>query len=241
MNLLIDIGNSRVKYVVEQAGQLSEIYYCDGGQLIAALERLTISQTIKKVLLVSVNEQAITQQLEKWSAFNQLELLLLTTEKSSFGVTNGYQHFAQMGADRWLAILGAQQLYPNETLLIVDSGTATTIDLLCGTAKHFGGWIIPGVDMMMHSLFNNTKRVTGEFGTITELAFGFNTNDNVNLGCWSATLGAVETAKSEVASLNLTLDKIVYTGGNGCELNRLEKNTSVYCENLIFIGMQRSL
>ncbi|MEW6999767.1 type III pantothenate kinase [Colwelliaceae bacterium BS250] len=241
MNILIDIGNSRIKYVVEKAGQLSEIKHCVGDQLIATLELLTITQPINKILLVSVHEQAITKQLERWATTQQLELILLTSAGSAFGVTNGYQNYSQMGADRWLAILGAQQLYPNQTLLIVDSGTATTIDLLSCNDEHLGGWIIPGVDMMMDSLFNNTKRVAGESGTIDELAFGFNTNDNVNLGCWSATVGAVELAKSTVESLNLTLDKIIYTGGNGSELNRLNKSSSAYCKELIFLGMQRSI
>jgi type III pantothenate kinase len=239
VNLLIDIGNSRAKYVVEQAGQLSDIQHCDCVDLIATLERLAISQPINKILLASVNDDEITQQLQQWSASKQLEIMLLATAKSAFGITNGYSNHAQMGADRWLAILGAQQLYPQKTLLIVDSGTATTIDLLSGTAEHLGGWIIPGVDMMMNALFNQTKRVMGEVGSISEVAFGLNTNENVNLGCWSATLGAVEVAKSKVVSLNLNLDKIIFTGGNGHELNRLETSNNEYCENLIFIGMQR--
>ncbi|WP_371374558.1 type III pantothenate kinase [Thalassotalea aquiviva] len=238
MNLLVDIGNTRVKYVLESNGKLSSTKYSHTDEFITRLSQMAIPQSL---VLVSVSNQSFADQCQQWADANQVRFVQVETQASAFGVTNSYTYPTQMGTDRWVAILAADYLYPNQTVLIVDSGTATTIDLVSANKQHLGGWIIPGVDMMMSALYQNTAKVKGRIGTVTELDFGQNTSDNVNLGCWAATMGAIELAKMLIAKANLNLEQVIFTGGNGAELQKLSAEQNILEPQLIFYGLKRFL
>ncbi|WP_352284776.1 type III pantothenate kinase, partial [Pseudoalteromonas sp. Q18-MNA-CIBAN-0097] len=70
-----------------------------------------------------------------------------------------YEHVGNLGIDRWLALIAGFTLYPNTACIVVDAGTATTIDVLDSEGLHLGGWILPGLDLMTSSLTQNTQRV----------------------------------------------------------------------------------
>ncbi len=241
MNLLIDIGNSRAKYVADHQGQLSAVNTIKIEAILTLLDASLHNDGLQQLLLVSVSNSNIAEVIEQWCADKQVAFKQLHSEKSAFGISNGYRSYQQMGADRWLAIVGAELLFPEQDILIVDSGTATTVDVLTGDKHHQGGWIIPGVKLMMTALFENTERVNGTTNNIDALAFGLNTNDNVNFGCWAATCGAIEGAMQLAKQNQHAISKVICTGGNGAELERMTHYESIFIEKLIFIGMQRYL
>ncbi|TRX55232.1 type III pantothenate kinase [Thalassomonas sp. M1454] len=236
MNILIDIGNTRAKYVIENDQRLSAITNTACINILQELETLT---EINSIIIVAVANQSVVDEIAVWAKSQSIKFQQLNTQANTFGIINGYQDYQQMGADRWIAVLGAQALYPNHNLLIVDSGTATTFDVLAASGNHLGGWIVPGVELMINSLFDNTDKVKGVINKVESIEFGLNTNDNVNYGCWAASNALVDYAVLQAKQSGVVIDRVIFTGGNGCELKKHCNYKSKLEEQLIFIGMQR--
>lgn len=237
MIALVDIGNSRTKYAFHLDGELSE-------SKALANERLTLQwlqQTfvgVTRVIIANVSSNSLNELVKGWARSNQVNCQIVCSEKTNFGVTSAYEQPKQLGVDRWLAMLGARKMYPDQNVLIVDAGTATTIELLAGSGQHLGGWILPGLTTMFDSVLTQTSRVAANKLLTPSLAFGKNTSENVNNACWAATVGAVEVAIRQAEQLITTLDVILLTGGNEKSLSSLLNKPVVSVNNLIFIGLE---
>ncbi|MCX7141689.1 MAG: type III pantothenate kinase [Proteobacteria bacterium] len=106
------------------------------------------------------------------------------------GVRNGYRNPAQLGSDRWAAMIGARSLHPARAVLVVCCGTATTVDLLTAQGRFAGGCIMPGVGTMLRSLHEKTAALPDADGVYTE--YPIQTVDAIVSGCQHAQAGAVE-------------------------------------------------
>ncbi len=105
------------------------------------------------------------------------------------GVRNGYSSTSQLGSDRWAALISAWHMVKGQCL-VVNSGTATTIDTLSGQGEFVGGLILPGVELMRHSLAGATdqlKSAPGEY-----VPFPLNSADALYSGAIQASCGAIE-------------------------------------------------
>jgi type III pantothenate kinase len=123
-----------------------------------------------------------------------------------------YQDPSKLGSDRWAATIGARALSSNNTL-IVNAGTATTIDLLGSNGVHYGGWILPGLELMQRGLENNTAQlpsVTRE----EHRGFATNTNNAIIGGCDAAQIGAVLYGIEQAKEMNCPIERIWVDGGN---------------------------
>ena len=221
MRLLIDIGNTQVKYVFQQNDNtpFSNIFYVDYQVFLTRLLDEDFSG-VRQVILSNVQGQEIQDSIRHWANENKLQFLQVESTKHAFGVTSGYEKPERLGVDRWLTMIGAKQLYPNKNLLIIDAGTATTVDLLAANGQHYGGWIMPGIATLFDSLITRTKRIDAVASTTQHLAFGVNSSACVNHGSWAMTIGAIKEAIIQ-ANTVMTLDKILLTGGNGPEIAKL--------------------
>ena len=137
-------------------------------------------------------------------------------------------------------MLGARKLNPTKACLVIDSGTATTIDFFTSDGQHRGGFIAPGLPMMANSLFEKTDGVSGRWQIDDEINFGVNTEDGVNKASFLATIGLIENAKS--IALNQYLEpgeelQVYITGGNGLKLSQQLIGENHYVENLVFLGL----
>ena len=154
-----------------------------------------------------------------------------------------YQDPTKLGADRWAALIGARALSKTNTL-IINSGTATTIDLLGSNGVHYGGWILPGLSLMQTSLQSQTaqlplaERHDGPFG------FGINTNDAIINGCDAAQIGAIQYALDQAKQMNVPIEKIWLDGGNAKtlmnqiqEANMLSAQKIEISEGLVLRGV----
>jgi type III pantothenate kinase len=129
-------------------------------------------------------------------------------------------------------------LYKNKNILIIDAGTATTVDLLDKNGRHLGGWILPGIDILFDSLLLNTSQIHATKEHQVDLSFGKSTSEGVNNACWAATLGFVEQS-IKAAKKEVSLDKILLTGGNAEKLGALLSTKHLIVHELVFLGMQR--
>ncbi|MDC2890212.1 type III pantothenate kinase [Psychrosphaera algicola] len=97
---------------------------------------------ISQVVYSSVAKPPELQSLLEIFTKHSIPCKTVTTEPTSFGIVCGYPKYQNLGVDRWLAIIGANWLAPDEDLIVVDAGTAMTVDILTYDRVHKGGWII---------------------------------------------------------------------------------------------------
>jgi len=237
MRLLVDIGNTRTKYVFEQDGELSKIQseHNDG---INEKWLKNITASVKVIIVASVSDAYLSDVFSTFAHQREIKFLKVESESNRFGVTSSYQQPTSLGVDRWLTLLAANLLYKNENVLIIDAGTATTIDLLDKSGLHLGGWILPGIDVLFKSLLLNTSKVLATQEEIPDLSFGKSTSQGVNNACWAATLGFIEQSLKQ-ANEQVSLDKVLLLGGNAEKLGALLSTKHQIVHELVFLGMQR--
>ncbi|AQQ68792.1 hypothetical protein Mag101_14985 [Microbulbifer agarilyticus] len=139
------------------------------------------------------------------------------------GVTCAYQEVGRLGVDRWLAILAAYAR-DNSPALVVDCGSAITLDLLGEGGQHLGGYIVPGLGLMRRALYSDTDAVKVDevFSRGMSLAPGMNTEQAVNHGLPLMALGAIEMAQRELLrqlpsaqGAEVAAPRLLFTGGDG--------------------------
>ena len=150
--LLIDAGNSRVKWAWWQ-GKLGSRY---SSSWVDASSDVLYSggRTADRIVVANVGGQRIHELIQTMDA----DVVFVETGREAGGVTNAYRDPAQMGVDRWVAMIGARHHRPGP-LVVVDAGTALTVDMLESGGKHLGGVIAPGYRMMLSSLLGNTSDI----------------------------------------------------------------------------------
>lgn len=213
MNLLIDIGNSRLKWACEHQGNITQqtalLHQQHNWQqmLLGAWQNL---ESPKKLVISSVARQDILQAVialakQLWST---CEIVIPKSRAEGFGVKNSYRYPEKLGVDRWLCLIAARHFYP-QAAWIVDCGTAITVDFINENGVHSGGLIAPGLTLMKKSLLQNTAALSFSrqpykvgLANITEPA--------IFSGTLYAAVGLIEQAlKTQAASAVLLL-----TGGD---------------------------
>lgn len=206
--LLIDIGNSRIKWRIANIGfgaaeprwlsneqavavdQRSELAAAFASQAGYAVEAVFFSNVAADTVATVVRD-AVTQ------TWRDAPIRVLRPLARQCDVVNGYRDPARLGPDRWLAMIGARARFPQRSLLVCSFGTATTIDLLVapdasGFATFVGGLILPGFDSMRASLESSTARLPLADGRAID--FADDTDDAITSGIAVAQSGAVERA-----------------------------------------------
>ncbi len=244
MTLLIDIGNTSLKYAFAQQGQLSEIKRIENYNITPDYFAEHWYKT-KKIILASVAHTDIAKTIISCAQQENINVEQIVTPRGQFGIKVAYSNYQQLGVDRWLALLGAANTFPEQNCLIIDLGTATTIDLLRNDGQHLGGWIFPGIHTMQQSLLTNTANIQINSEQQASLLFADNTSDNVINGCLAATMGAIETAIKQALLLVDELDHVILTGGNASLIEQNIKKTPVITAShvvimnkLVFKGLQ---
>jgi type III pantothenate kinase len=237
MRLLVDVGNSRTKFLFEKQNKLTEIKYI-GNDAVNAQWLTDTFINVESITLASVNHNSLTEIFSSFSEKQNISFIQVKSEGERFGVTSIYQQPTTLGVDRWLTLLATAALYKNKNVLIIDAGTATTADLLDNNANHVGGWILPGINTLFSSLLVNTTHVSATQSPVSAIAFGQNTSECVNQACWAATIGFIEQAIIQAKKL-MTLDNILVTGGNAEGISKLLVEDHKVINKLVFLGMQR--
>ncbi|MFT6389580.1 MAG: type III pantothenate kinase [Cellvibrionaceae bacterium] len=207
MILEVDIGNSNVKWrlrddeTVSGFGSLAhagvtneKINYDD---LLASISSAPWSINVVTVV-ESERSRFSVWCVKRWG----VEPGFAEVGVECAGVVNGYQDISQMGPDRWSAMVAAFN-YADHDCLVVDSGSACTVDLILASGLHLGGYIVPGVELMRGALFRDTDRVK---------LFSINYDDPPRLG--QNTLQAVSSGLQVMlmALVVVALDELLAAG-----------------------------
>ena len=246
--LLMDIGNTRIKWGVLEKRELSEI-----GSLSTPHSRdfdltplfMSLPSDVKSIVASCVLSKETQIKLTE-SFFDHFELAIqFIKPKNRFsGLTNGYNNPSKLGTDRWAAMIGAHNEFGGN-ILVVDMGTAITIDYINAEGVHKGGQILPG----LKSFFNILDQSTGSINTkinINDTAaqdikkWGKNTDDAVISGAMSAISGAINAA---VFSFKIENSKpsVILTGGDAIYFKDVFDYSLSYRPNLVLEGLARIL
>lgn len=219
MNFLIDIGNTRVKWAYCDAGQLTETKALAHEAFFQWLdEPTTVAVRPERVVVACVGREALRERLRQYCERAwALNCELITTRAQGSGVVNGYQEPQRLGIDRWLALCGARAR-TRDACLVIDAGSALTVDLLTADGEHQGGLIVPGLQMGMMSLLAGTGKVRfresdSRLPGAGDL-LGRDTESAVQYGVlWSATSLIERVRAKEEARLGRPL-RCLLTGGD---------------------------
>lgn len=236
MRLLIDIGNSRLKWTLEAAGQfepLRSIDYrhndqyqdlCQSWQQLPRPAQILIACVGAQQQLATIVEAA--EQL--WPG---VEIRIPESVASAGGVSNGYLQPAQLGVDRWLALLAAHRHYPGNSC-IVDCGTAITLDRLDAQGRHLGGLIAPGLHLMKQALAGNTAGLRWA-ESAKPVPAADNTQSAIDSGCLWAAAGLIESSLAQGEAI----DQLILTGGDSTRIGQLLSQPFIIDLELVFKGL----
>ncbi|MGA7594166.1 MAG: type III pantothenate kinase [Gallionella sp.] len=199
MKLLIDAGNMRIKWALANGGG----WLCDGAIPTAQASSLAQGiaeqlarrnpasglQQIRQIWASNVAGEAGARHIRDIGSAISVPPRFIGACENQCGVRNRYAEPAQLGSDRWAALIAAWHRV-QRACLVVDSGTATTVDMLSGQGEFIGGLILPGIELMQRSLASAANQLKSAQGSY--VPFPQNSADAIYSGAIQASCGAIE-------------------------------------------------
>ena len=235
MYLLIDIGNTRIKW---QQRDVKNILLTDS-ILVEEFMDIDFSsiKSVDKIIVSNVNHSIVLDKLKEILSKFKCPIIETSTDSNEY-LINDYDDSTLLGVDRWIAALGAWKLY-QKRLLIINAGTAITVDLIDldkNNKAHFkGGMILPGIAISLAVLNNSTNLIDTEIGKSQYPSL--NTKDAVTTGIMMSIQGAVNLVCRKLPSSL----PILLTGGDANLIYEQSgddwKSRIKLEDNLIFEGL----
>ncbi len=240
MNLLIDIGNSCIKWAMHDSENLvnstAEFYEPASLQSILDLNWNKFS-TPDRLLVSNVAGQGVADTLIQWTSTHwKLEPEFMLVSSQACGVSNGYKDINQLGIDRWLALIAARKKFESATC-IVDCGTAITIDGLSDKGQHLGGLILPGVSMMQQILAQQAHMLPEPQNIYGKPEFADNTQQGVVSGCMMAIVTLIDRMVSDMSGEYGDTLKCIITGGGAHKVIDLLASKFELDPDLVLYGL----
>ena len=197
--LVIDIGNTRLKWALYDAPHPTASLLAQGAVFHEAIDRVaeTDWQALPAptaMLGCAVASDATRRRAEEQLEIWDIEPRWIVAAAAAGGLVNGYEHPHRLGSDRWAALVGARQRVlaegPARPALVVMVGTAVTVDAVSADGRFLGGVILPGFGLMLRALEMGTAGLRVPTGEVH--AFPVNTSDALMSGGTYAITGAIE-------------------------------------------------
>ena len=228
MQLLIDAGNTRIKWACVKGEEWLRSGTLPVEQAVELPQQFAGMRDIRQIWASNVAGEEVAQHIRKIKADR---VNFIAAREMQCGVHNGYSNAGQLGSDRWAALIAAWHLV-RAKCMVVNCGTAITVDSLSGQGEFLGGLIVPGVELMQRSLVGATRKLKPEQGRYAE--FPLNTADGMHSGAIQACCGAIER---QYALLGDDSAPLVLSGGAA---GILEKSLNVplrVVDNLVLQGL----
>lgn len=233
MILDLDVGNTRIKWRLLENGRLVVSHTQDTAAVAAGeLLKLPEDASVAEVRIACVAGSEVLSVLNK-QLFVRFSVILSVARvsQSAGAVTCGYESPETLGVDRWLAMVAAYNQF-NEGLLVIDAGSAMTMDLLGPEGQHLGGYIAPGLKLMHDALCRDTSDIEVVGSSFHELLLpGKTTQQAVNRGCLLMAVEAIEKLASQYPV------RIVITGGDAQCLQEALSIEVDHCPDLVLDGL----
>jgi len=245
--LLLDVGNTRLKWGVLEGSQIHRTGHVAMGKIREEGLGVLTSRLPRSVEAVQVSNVAGATFATRLSGVVGMhcrcDVNFARAERQGCGVHSGYRHPRRLGVDRWVAMIGAWAELES-ACIVVDAGTAVTIDAIDDAGRHLGGQIFPGVRLMLEALNASTSdipAVGGRLPVATGLdMFGDTTSKAVQHGAWNAVAGAVDRAITTLRS-NAYDPAVVLTGGDASRMLTALGTEPLHRPHLVLQGLARLL
>ena len=248
MKLLLDVGNSRIKWAwLDPHGTLSSGAPGLHAQESAAvfLERVTAGGASPTQVVVShVGSATLRDSLESAIAarWPGVDMYWLQARTQMHGVRCAYADPARLGADRWAALIGARSRWSGP-VAIMDFGTAITLDGLASDGTHLGGLIAPGYHLMVLALHGNTGALAAA-GAVDHSqppdVFAADTVSAINSGIYHCLKGLVTEMTRALADWMPGGYTLVATGGGLVHVREHLPAEAVVDPDLVLHGLARA-
>jgi type III pantothenate kinase len=242
MRLLVDIGNTRLKWAMKQddawrdEGALDHIGR-DPQQLLAQAWQGLATPT--SIWIANVAGPAFAAATAAWAgnAWGLAPVLPMATAQAC-GVTNAYDDPSRLGIDRWLAMIAAHATQAGD-VCIVDCGSALTIDALTAMGQHLGGLIMPGQAMMRQALAGGTAAVNVMAATSDDPAtlLATDTAAAVNIGLLQAHSAVIERVVQRLRERHRRDFICLLTGGDALRIMPQLSCESRHAPRLVLAGL----
>lgn len=232
--LALDAGNTRIKWGLNVGGS----WVARGATPVAEAQKLGRDWPPMPpgTIALGSNVAGIPVELALYDACANydLELSLIASMAEQLGVRNGYRDPGQLGTDRWAALVAAHHGTPGHKL-VVNVGTALTIDALRGDGFFLGGLIVPGPALMRASLSGGTAGLRLTEGSFH--AFPRSTPDAITSGAVQAAIGAIERLAAAMADAQAAPERVVLSGGAASTLEPHLSRPVTLNDNLVLDGV----
>ena len=226
MNLIIDIGNTLVKYAIFNDDKLVELLKTSEVE-VEKINTLIKEFDVKNVIISSVRKEM------NWNL--DIEVIYLSS-KTNLPITLNYKTPETLGKDRIANIVAVSEEYPNNNALVIDAGTCITYDFINKDKEYFGGRISPGLEMRYKSL-NEFTELLPKLSISGESKFiGDDTDSSIFSGVEQGVLAEVDSLISGFRKENEDLI-VVVTGGDTFFFENAFKNSIFADENLVLRGL----
>lgn len=225
MQLVIDIGNTRIKWARVEDGRLtstgSAVHRGSPDAAFASLAAALPVGLTRAIVANVAGEAVATRVTEVLRTRAGIEPQLVAVRAEELGVRCAYADPTRLGVDRWIAVLAAHHLAPGAAC-VVDAGTAATFDAVDSRGQHLGGLIMPGPRLLAATLDRNTSDI-GATAAVQAVPRGLDllgktTNSAVGHGAWLALAAAIDRAVETVETSLGERPAVYLTGGDAFRL-----------------------
>lgn len=220
-SLLIDAGNTRIKWAVFQSGALGiPMRWLAQGSVnhtqLSDLQQQWRDLQVDEVLISNVAGESLQQALQQSveAVFPSIVLTRFRADIQIAGLQNHYRNPQQLGSDRFASAIAAHYFFPDTALVVAICGTATTVDAIIPGKGFIGGMILPGLQTMAVSLAQNTAQLPQIASELNlDSIFADNTQQAIMSGCIHAQLGAIQCAVAALEQQTALPVELVLSGG----------------------------
>ncbi len=242
--LAIDVGNTRLKWAYYEAPVSGARLLAHGAVFLENIDKLADEEfkdlpppdyILGCIVAGDAIKSRVAEQLEHWDAVPRW----VVSTAQECGVSNGYEHPARLGADRWVAMIGARHRLLARGLqkpcVVVMVGTAVTVEALDTEGRFLGGIILPGHGIMLRALESGTAGLHVPTGDVID--FPTNTSDALTSGGTFAIAGAVQRMVDNLTQHCGEAPVCIMTGGAGWKMAPSLSVKFELVDSLIFDGL----
>jgi type III pantothenate kinase len=242
--LALDVGNTRLKWALYDAPRVGGQPLAQGAQFLENIEKLaegdwsSVSSprwVLGCIVAGDAVKRRVEEQLEQWDVTPQW----VVSSSAEAGLSNGYDHPARLGSDRWVAMIGARQRLMQQgrprPCIVVMVGTAVTVEAIDIGGRFLGGIILPGHGIMLRALESGTAGLHVPTGDVRD--FPTNTSDALTSGGTFAIAGAVQRMVENLQRHCGEAPVVYMTGGAGWKMAPSMSTPCELVDSLIFDGL----
>ena len=219
MNLVIDIGNSKVKFFLFENNKTIHKEICDHPDFRKKLNSISDRNSIKNVITSSVSNNHDQYIIE---SLNNSKYISLSNDNLLIPFINNYKTKNSLGQDRIALVSSAIYNYPNQDNLIIDLGTCITYDFVDSSKIYHGGAISPGFQLRYSSLNTQTSNLPLLEFKETENIIGSTTNESIHSGIYNGVIAEVNNYIDVLKKEHPKLNVIIVGGFSKFLLNRIK-------------------